>query len=63
MLILFNVVIMGLYESRMPRTRLRLQRTGELALAFVFLAEVILRLVAAGERAPRGTRPSGRSSC
>ena len=51
-LILFNVVIMGLYEYSMPRTRHRLQRTGELVLAFVFLAEVILRFVAAGECTP-----------
>lgn len=47
-LILFNIIIMGLYTYSMPRTSRRLQRTGELVLAFVFLAEAILRFVAAG---------------
>ena len=51
-LILFNVIIMGLYEYNMRPVTHRLQQTSELVLAFVFLAEAILRFVAKGARTP-----------
>ena len=48
-LILFNVIIMCLYEYHMAPTTRMLQHSAEYVLAFVFLAEVVLRFTALGE--------------